>query len=322
MDYIKYLKFNGRYTTQNSDLYFYNVGSGISFKCKGTFLSLTVSFPGKSGYLYVIIDRDFSKKTKHLVNDKNIIDIELDDSMNHYIDVIKANEANDNTMIINDISLNGEFLEYDFAYSKRVKVYGDSTIAGFGILKHDGEPSVATNDGVEDFCFSSLYELGYDSNIFAASGWGLKFSIYTNPKKVGIYDRYKFVSPKSKIKWDDKKNYDLLVVSLGTNDYTFINENGKFSRSRLNNFKKVYEKLIQKESNNNAIPVLMVYGSLNEQYCYEIIEQTYDYIKHYSNNVHLLKLDGDNTGIANHAYVSQHLKMRKQFTSFVESLLK
>ena len=106
-----------------------------------------------------------------------------------------------------------------------------------------------------------------------------------------------------------QKTPDFLIISLGTNDYSFIAENPENSQELTGKFIKSYENLIIKERGNNPqIPVLMLYGSLKEENVYLLIEKTYQKLSEKLSNIHLLKLPGDNSAISNHSFVKFHKK--------------
>ena len=67
------------------------------------------------GYFYIVIDRDFKNKRK-IFNDEGFQTVVFEKISTHHIDIIKANEANDDTLLISDISVNGELLKYDHEY--------------------------------------------------------------------------------------------------------------------------------------------------------------------------------------------------------------
>lgn len=315
---LNLIKLNGRYSLKDDNLHFYNVYSGISFMCSSD-VSLIISFLEKPGYIYIIKNRDFSKKEKVYLEKETTINIAASNKLTR-IDILKANEALDNELVIKDIKCKS--LQLPKAGEKKIKVYGDSTVCGFGMLSHDGDASIHTSDGVLDFVCRAIYELNFDGDILAASGWGLTFSHWTNPKTIGIEKYTDFVKVNSDIKWKSKIKPDLLIISLGTNDHSYI-ENDSINREEsINYFIKSYEKLLKKELKNNPeLPVLMLYGSLDEKDVFEFQEKTFYYLKNKFNNIHQLKLDGDNSGISNHSFVTYHSKMSEQLKNKIQQLL-
>ena len=319
MDFNK-IKINGRYLYKDGFYYIFNGGSGLSFKTKGNSFSISFDSCPIDAYFYVIIDRDYKGKKKYLTSKKGTV-IKLDGDT-HYIDIVKANEANDNVLKILDISIDGELLDYDHNYSYRVKVIGDSTIAGYGILAHNGTGNIEVSDSVQDFCFRALYENNAYVDAFSASGWGLAFSIYTCPQRVGIIDYIDKVATNKNNDWIDNSKYDLLIVSVGTNDNSFIQLDPGLKQERLKEYIAKYKQLLDKEiAINTDIKILMVYGTLNEIDAYYVSEETYKCLKPLYKNLYIHKFKGDNSAISNHAYVSAHETMAEELNGVLKELL-
>ena len=313
---------NGRYLFKDNLLYLYNGGSSLSFKMNGDSFSVYLKHIPSPGYFYIIIDRDYSNKIK-ILNESGFYQYSFKEKSVHYIDIIKANEANDNALVIKDIVVNGELCNYDHVFYKKVKVYGDSTVAGFGILSHNEDPSIHNCDSVKDFVFKALYELDMETDIFSASGWGLTFSSYTNPKNIGIIDFINKVKINSDADNKDVLKEDILIISLGCNDNSYISENDSLRETRINYFIKQYQALIDYELRNNKdLKVLMIYGTLKEESAYYLYEETYDYLKPLYKNLYIHKFDGDNTAISNHAYVTAHERMSEELKAVIKEILK
>ena len=309
----------GRYTFDGSKYTFYNGGSGLSFCVSAKSVRVSVTPKPKNSYYYVIIDKKYDNKMKF--NGKNpVFSIGFNDFEQHYIDIIKANESNDSQLEISGIQIDGGLLNYDFDHKYKVKAYGDSTVAGYGILAHKGVPNRDTCDSVSDFFFKALYQLGYDFDIFSASGWGLVFSDYTEPKTVGIIDYKDKLCVHSDVEFKDKNKADLLIISLGTNDYSYIKLED--SKNREERFKQAYKQLIDDElKNNKDMKILMVYGTLKEENVYPLIESTYEYLKPLYPNLYIHKFDGDNSGQENHAYVLKHNKMAIELKKVIKEIM-
>ena len=215
----------------------------------------------------------------------------------------------------------GELLDFDHQYDKKVMVYGDSTIAGFGILEHYGNASVHNSDSVRDFCYHALYDLNMDADLFSASGYGLVFSAYTTPKTKGIINFINNVAVDKTIKWNDKGPNDLLIISLGCNDNSYISEEPKLREERIGIFKQKYKELIDSELNKNKdLKILIVYGTLNEKQAYYLYEETFDYLKKFYPNLYIHKFNGDSSAISNHAFVDAHDHMAEELKQVIKSL--
>ncbi|MBQ6730769.1 MAG: hypothetical protein IJR08_02555 [Bacilli bacterium] len=317
---LKNIKPLGRYYL-NNHYYFYNGGSGFSFKVKGNSFIVNLKSKPIEGYFYIILDHNYFNKVKVITSDSPYR-CSLKDDCEHYIDIIKANEANDNTFELVDLSVDGEILPFDYQYDKKVKVYGDSTIAGFGILSHEGDASIHTSDSVKDFCFKALYELNMEMEIVSASGYGLVFSAYTCPKNIGVIDYINNIAVSTRTPWNNNKPCDLLIISLGCNDNSYIQENINLKEELVKKFISKYQQLIDEEARlNKDLKILMVYGTLKEETAYYLYEKAYEYLKPIYKNLYIHKFDGDNTAISNHAYVTAHETMSEELKNVIKTIL-
>ena len=318
---INKLKFVGRYIVKNDYYYIFNGGSGFSFKMKGKGFKVSFNSSPKQGYYYIIIDRDYDNKVKVSTSESGYYHFRSKGI--HFVDIVKANEFSDNVFELKEFEVDGELLDNDHVYDYKVKVYGDSTIAGFGILGHNEVASVHTSDSVEDFCYQALYELNMDMDIMSASGFGLTFSAYTCPKNVGVIDYIDKVAVGSHVSWNNNQKADLLIISLGCNDNSYIQENISRKDELVKKFINEYQKLIDTEIKlNKDLKILMVYGTLKEETAYYLYEETYNKLKPLYKNLYIHKFDGDNTAISNHAFVTAHKRMAKELKEVVKSILK
>jgi len=317
---FKNIKINGRYIIKDNDLILYNGGSGISFKMQGKSFTVYALCIPSPGYIYIIVDRQFDKKTKVLIS-KDSYTYTFEDDKPHLIDVVKTNECNDNALRIENLAVDGELLPFDHLYKNKVVVYGDSTVAGFGILSQSGDASIHNCDSVEDFVFSGLYEMNMDIDILSASGYGLAFSIYTCPNNIGIYDFFKNVGVHKRAEWPIKP-CNLLIISLGTNDNSYIQDNPAEREERINTFKQKHKAIIDAyvEANSNT-KILMVGGTLKEQNVYYLYEETYRYLRSFYKNLTMHLFDGDNSAISNHAYVTAHERMKDELKAVIKQIL-
>ena len=319
---LKNIKINGRYIIQDGKLVLFNSGSSISFKMNGKSFTVTVGSKTWPCYYYFIIDRDYKNKVKLSTPSNPVCCYSFNDEKEHTVDIVKANEANDSLLFIEDLEIDGKLLEYDHQYDKKVIVYGDSTIAGYGILSHD-KASIDTSDGVRDFAYHALYELNCDMDIFCASGYGLSFSAYTTPKTIGIYDYIKKVSVNSDLSWEHQNKHDILIISLGCNDASYISEQPNNKEECVKMFIKKYQELIDSEIKlNSNLKTLMIYGTLKEQQAYYLIEQAYESLKQLYKNLYIHKFDGDNTAASNHAFITAHDRMAEELKAALKPLLK
>ena len=317
---LKNIKLNGRHNIDENSVYFYNGGSGISFKMNGKGFTLKIKSTPIDGYFYIIVDHNYDKKEKIITSDKEYIYSFVNSGI-HYVDIVKANEANDNVFALNKLEFDGELLEFDESYNAIVKVLGDSTIAGFGILEKTGIASIHNSDSVCDFCYHALYELGMDMDILAASGYGLAFSAYTNPKTIGIFDYADRVAVNQPIVWQDRSKTDLLIISLGCNDNSFIQEE-RNKEERIGEFNFKLKSLIDLMAKGDSnLKILLIYGTLNEESAFYLYEQAFEYLKPFYKYLFIHKFSGDSSAISNHAYIDAHDRMAEELKQVIKQIL-
>ncbi len=314
--------FRGRCKKDKENTFFFNTGSGVSLYFQGKSLTFILASINKPCFVYIIKDFDYNQKEKFLVDKNGTVNIAFQDDKAHYVDLVKANEAIDNTLVLKSIEFNGKILKYTEKPNKFVKVYGDSSVAGYGILQHSGVPDYDTSDGVEDFCFRALYSLHFDYDIFCGSGWGVTFSPYTDPMTVGLEKYQDCLCVKNDEKWVSKKA-DLLLLSLGTNDFSYINQHLDQKVELERKFIDSYREFVKKERKiNPSVPILMVYGTLKEDCVYPLIEKTYTELSKIFDNLYIVKLPGDNDGIDFHCHVSHHKKMAEVLMKKITAIIR
>ena len=165
--------------------------------------------------------------------------------------------------------------------------------------------------------------MNFNMNIMSASGYGLTFSAYTCPKSIGIYDFIEKVAVNSNVPWIDKNKYDILIVSLGCNDNSYIQEQPSLREENTKKFIEKYKSLIDSEiKTNSELKILMVYGTLKEEIAYHLYEKTYEHLKPLYKNLYIHKFNGDNSAISNHAYVAAHDQMAEELKAVIKDILK
>ena len=120
----------------------------------------------------------------------------------------------------------------------------------------------------------------------------------------------------------EPKKADLLIISLGTNDNSYIEENISQKEELTNRFIDACSRLIEKERKIFPnLPILFVYGSLKEENVYPLIEKMFAFVKSKYKDVYIVKLPGDNSGLSNHSFVSYHEEMAKVLREKIVEIL-
>ena len=114
----------------------------------------------------------------------------------------------------------------------------------------------------------------------------------------------------------------MLIISLGTNDNSYIQENLNQKDQLVDAFIAKYKQLIEMHvKENKGLKILMVYGTLKEEDVYYLIEKSYSALKPQFPNLFIHKFAGDNTGISNHAYVKAHESMAEELKNVIKEIL-
>jgi hypothetical protein len=126
----------------------------------------------------------------------------------------------------------------------------------------------------------------------------------------------------SNINYEDDFKPDLLIISLGCNDNSYIQEDSKLRDTRINYFKRQYQALIDSQiKDNKDLKILMIYGTLKEENAYYLYEETYEYLKPLYKNLYIHKFNGDNSAISNHAYVTAHKRMKEELKQVIKEIM-
>jgi len=158
----------------------------------------------------------------------------------HTIRVIKLSEAAMSTCGISAITVDGTVRPTE-AKSRLIEFVGDSITCGYGVEDEDPEHHFAT--GTEDvtkaYAYKTAEVLGADYSMVSFSGYGI-VSGYTGDgvksaeqlvpmyyEKLGFsYGTYLGSASPQKNAWDfTKRQPDLVVINLGTNDSSYVMDN-------------------------------------------------------------------------------------------------
>lgn len=301
--------FYGRNTYDENGAILYNSLSGFSFVTSSLRIVLKLKplkvrdnrFP----ILSVIIDDDYNDITTIEVEEERNYEINFKNCVKRKIKILKRTEAIDSYVRIIEIDSDKDIYKVVENKKYNLEVIGDSTMSGFGNcaiepLKEMQGPK--NTDALKTVGFVASRILDCNINSFNASGWGARASIFTTPEKLSLMDRFKYVCPTEDILWNHKKYIpDVLLISLGANDYFYIRERKKFEKDALELFKQRYIDFIDEVHRYYGnIKIVMIYGQMRIVESYENYINLYNEIIKRHKDVYLIKLEGDTLGIDCH----------------------
>lgn len=322
---IDKLFIHGRYSFDNV-LHIYNTASGIEFNA--VVKKITIAFR-------VIPNQQPNAWLRAIIDNKTFIEIKtkeetfsqvlsFDKEEVHNIKILKVSEAIESYVDIDDIDLDGYYLDKP-KYDKTFLVLGDSTVSAYGLLGKNGEDkTLFDTDGLKGFAYLTSKAFDASMNSLNGSGWGLCFSPWTTPQRrplLGIYDR---VAPLSLTFYDVKQiNPKVIIISLGTNDsyYFTLNSESKTKEELINEFKNDFHKLLVRlKEDFGSIPIFMVYGAMREAHNYAVMHDIFLENKKQF-NIHEVKLEGDGNGVSGHPSLSSHESMSKVLIAKIKGVI-
>ena len=173
----------------------------------------------------------------------------------HNIRLVKVSHYRLALACLTRIVLYGEILpERPKAKERYIEFIGDSLMCGWGIAgNHDG--TCLSVDGTLAWPYLATQQLEADYSIFAMSGQG---AYYGEPSIQDCYLKTSY--QRSKKKYSFKRVPDIVIIDVGTNDYTYKTGEDAFRQAYLNIITMVREKYGQ------DVKILMTYNIKNDEY--------------------------------------------------------
>lgn len=332
-----YVKWMGRtyYNETTLENEVYHSASGFEVFFKGSEVIATITATNYSNKnmrpcIVIVIDDDFTRLQTLFLSQKEttvILAQGITDGKEHKIDLYKRSESINSHIGIKEIKTDGIFEKKIVDKSLKIEVIAASSSTGYGNLgsASSGQQTTSNSDCLQAFAFLTARALNADINIFSASGWGCYASNWTNPKTVNVTDAYEYVDFNSSIKWIHEKYVpDVVVVNLGTNDYSYINAATSETEkdARMNAFQEKYVTFLRRlhELYPDA-QLIVLYGLMNESNIYEATERIVNTAKIYIPDLASIKINGDAKGYNSHPSVSSHQQIARTLTEFIKVLL-
>lgn len=337
----RYVKWMGRttYSKLKSLKMVYHTASGFEVKFKGDSVTARIfatnySVAGRNPFVTIVLDEDYENQQRIEIT-KEYTDLTLvsgiTDDLEHKVTLYKSTESQDSILGIESIKTTGEFIPDIDIKAHKIEFIGDSGSCGFGNLNKPTEQKTSKgSDGMKGFAALTGIALDADFQIFAASGWGVKASIYTNPNTVNVFDAYKnydFSGTGATIKYDYSSFIpDLIVINLGTNDYSYIyaavSDNVEYTK-RLEAYKEQYIALVNfVHSLYPNAHIIMLHGLMNEgKVIADATNEMYNELKPLIPNLSTIEINGDGKGASNHPSATSHKEISEKLVAHIKDTL-
>lgn len=332
-----YIKWMGR-TYYNEDKKVnevYHSASGFELFFKGTMVSAVITATNYNSSTYrpcivIVVDDDFDNAQTLFLNKASqevVLVSDNNDLEEHKVDLYKRSESIDSHIAIELIKTDGIFIKKIVNKELKMEFIAASSSTGYGNL---GSPSSSgktteNSDCLRGFAFLTAQALNADVNIFSASGWGCAFSKWTTPNTANVPTEYRKVDFNSSVPWIHGYYIpDVVVVNLGTNDWSYINAATTDAEkdSRLNQFQSAYIDFLKYL--HDIYPdaqIIVLYGLMNESSIYDITESIVTRAKLAIPNLVSIKINGDAGGYNSHPSLASHKQIAEKLTQFIKETL-
>ncbi len=315
----------GRSVVDGTVLKMEQTTSGIEFMadCEGS-ITFEATCSGDGGYMGVMIDDDFDNMTRVTLTGGThayTVDANLA-SGEHKIRIVKLNEWVRNTMQLLSVTVEGT-LTGAKPQEKELKLefYGDSITVGYGNLESGGGKwNWQYQDGYRTYAAYCADELGAEFSSVATSGYGVTTGFSDKTQTWDKFAGYSLVN--SKTEWDfDAYQADIVVVNLGTNDFSYYNNTGNNASISNEDFKAACQELLDWiRSKNPDCEIVWVLGmnyvadvnNIKPLTVLQELDEELDYL-------HFTKITTSQSGGDSHPSVADHEKAGATLAEYIRT---
>ncbi len=291
----------------------------------------------QQGWVGVMIDGELTKRIKLDAGENNYVLYEGDMLKNAEISIIKLSENQMATTGVKSITVNAERIAPKYENELRIEFVGDSITCGYGNEAdgpEDGYDSAQQN-GTATYGYYTAQAMDAEWSMVSISGIGL-ISDYTSTEgvkedyllmpEVYAYNDTNFQMRRGieeMTEWDFDGGNDIVVINLGTNDYSYTGKNEDLQQE----FFYAYYKFIgQVREHNPDAKIICTMGIMGSQ-LYEEIEKA---VKLYCEDtgdtqVYAFEFDyqaeEDGYGGDYHPSAATHKKAAEKLTEYLKALM-
>lgn len=332
----------GRFIEYKDTYYLSYTCSGVSFLMTGDKAEAVMVSNGgayadnQQGWVGVLINGKLTKRIQLSPGEDTYTLYEGDELKNAEIAVIKLSENQMACTGIKSISCHASRIAPKFRKERQIEFIGDSITCGYGNEAEspaDGFDSAQEN-GLLTYGYMTAENLGMEPMITAISGIGL-ISDYTGT--VGIkedyllmHEVYGYSDTNFEMRrgfdeltpWDFRRKSDIIVINLGTNDYSYTGRNEDLQLE----FENAYYKFLgQVRSKNPDAKIICTMGIMGAELFEEIENAAIQYREDFGDeNIFVMKFDyqseEDGYGGDYHPTAATHRKAAEKLTEFIREL--
>jgi len=256
----------GLYLEKEGSLWFGLTDSGVEYKFNGksTTISLTADSSAAStdnpARIVILADGELYKDDT-VKSVESEFDVTFKTSGEHIVRFMKVSECPNGSVRITAIKADAEKIEPTADAEKKIEFIGDSITCAYGVDGTEGTFSTKTEDGTKSYAYLASKQLNADYSMVSFSGFGIISGYSTDGTRNLVstvpqyYDKLGFsywnqfgsdITQLKEVSWDASQFVpDLVVINLGTNDNSYM-QNVKGDRAKEEaDFVEEYVKFIE-----------------------------------------------------------------------------
>ncbi len=298
-----------------------NIGAGIEVAFYGTELKadLTVTQPANGMKLYgrVFIDGEMQEEFSPFYSGKGLVLAEGLEEGIHTVAVHKSCEIDEGRLAV-DRFYADRFLRIPEKSDLKIEFIGDSITCGYGNLVKGGtgiNRNSENSDACLGYAFLTGQALGADFSLVSYSGICVKQFMWGSQLNMEELHTYTSLQTKKPHSYD--ADMDAVVLNLGTNDASYLNEHPRYAKQFPEDYKEFLTHL--REVYPDAY-IVCIYGMMGvnnhiedgiEQAIGEMADEKISYKKFVYNT----------SGVNGHPLYTAHAAYAKQLTEYIRGLL-
>ena len=222
----RFFKCEGRRYVTDGRLFLNPSGASLKGLFRGENLKIALrGDPAEKGRnTYIRLTFDGHSRRIRLPKKEKVIALSAPNG-EHLFEIVKLSESQSNALSISSVVTDGEFLPYREEKPLKIEFVGDSITTGYGVRakRADEEYTTATQDVTLSYAYLTAHALNAEMHVVAASGWGVYKSKYAEQAIPDFYGNVDLT--RNKEGWDFSRfRPDLIVVALGTNDFSYLGD--------------------------------------------------------------------------------------------------
>ena len=312
----KYVNLFGRVYTQDKKLCFDHPATAIETMIEGTSLSAEI-FANAELYVWVMVDGERHERIKITPDKTTYALVSGLPFGRHTIRIVNSSEGHLGQIRIGALSAD-KFYAVPEKSDFSIEFIGDSITAGYGSIGVKGEARTAKNsDACSTYAYFSAEKLGVDYSTVAVSGICVNADIWsTGVNMETVYSQKTVLNPAS---YDFKKQPNVIVLNLGTNDASYLAQNPSYGAQ----FPYDYVRFLQyiRAKNPNTY-ILCLYGFMTENTTISngieaaVQEMNDSKIRYISE-----EFSGDASGVNGHPSVGAQRRWGNTLADYIQKLM-